>query len=80
MLSVSTRIFIKMVPASSNVMTRASSWGMSSFATSCSWKVIVLISRVISSEGEMPVTLVACCEVSDCLSLEGQSRPQREML
>ncbi|KAF3560923.1 hypothetical protein DY000_02017905 [Brassica cretica] len=33
-LLVSTRIFVKIVPASSNVMTRASSWGMSSLAVS----------------------------------------------
>ncbi|KAF2564983.1 hypothetical protein F2Q70_00017233 [Brassica cretica] len=69
-----------MVLASSNVMTRASSWGMSSLAISCSWKFIVSTSRIISSEGATPGLLVACHEVSDLLSLERQSCLWREML
>ncbi|KAF3537567.1 hypothetical protein F2Q69_00022192 [Brassica cretica] len=51
-----------MVLASSNVMTGASSWGMSSLAISFSWKFIVSTSRIISSEGATPGSLVACHE------------------
>ncbi|KAF2558861.1 hypothetical protein F2Q68_00015945 [Brassica cretica] len=72
-LPKSTRIFEKMVPVSSNVMTKASSWGMSSLATSSSWKFIVLNSRIIPSEDAASGSLVACREVSDYLSLERQS-------
>ncbi|KAF3601780.1 hypothetical protein F2Q69_00035435 [Brassica cretica] len=79
-LPESTRIFEKMVPASSNVMTKASSWGISSLANSCSWKFIVSTSRIISSEGATSGLLVACREVSDCLSLERRPRLWRGML
>ncbi|KAF3509709.1 hypothetical protein F2Q69_00006918 [Brassica cretica] len=38
---VSMMILEKVVPASSNVMTKAFSWGISSLTVSCSWKVVV---------------------------------------
>ncbi|KAF3583932.1 hypothetical protein F2Q69_00029770 [Brassica cretica] len=75
-LPKSTRIFEKMVPVSSNVMTK----GMSSLATSCSWKFIVSNSRIIPSEDAASGSLVACREVSDYLSLERQSRLWRGIL
>ncbi|KAF3526096.1 hypothetical protein F2Q69_00048044 [Brassica cretica] len=57
-LPVSTRILEKMVPAS--VMTRASSWGISSLTFSCSWKVILMSSCVIPSGRllAVPVSLI----------------------
>ncbi|KAF3518641.1 hypothetical protein DY000_02060605 [Brassica cretica] len=59
-LPVSTRILEKMVPASSSVMTRASSWGISSLTFSCSWKVILMSSCVIPSGRllAVPVSLI----------------------
>ncbi|KAF3538837.1 hypothetical protein F2Q69_00022994 [Brassica cretica] len=79
-LPVSTKIFEKMVLTSSNVMTRASSWGISSLAILCSWKVIISTSCVISSKGAMPGSLVACREVSDRWSLERSTCLPKEML
>ncbi|KAL0646212.1 hypothetical protein Bca4012_044503 [Brassica carinata] len=38
-LPVSTRIFERATPPTSNAITKASSWGISSFTVSCSWKV-----------------------------------------
>ncbi|KAF3611043.1 hypothetical protein DY000_02049481 [Brassica cretica] len=57
-LPESTRILEKTVPASSNAMTKASSWGMPSLATSCSWKFIVLTSHIIYSESATSGLLV----------------------
>ncbi|KAF2608104.1 hypothetical protein F2Q68_00044475 [Brassica cretica] len=56
-LPVSTRILEKMVPASSSVMTRASSWGISSLTFSCSWKVILMSSCVIPSGMFCPIAV-----------------------
>ncbi|KAF2564070.1 hypothetical protein F2Q70_00017970 [Brassica cretica] len=38
-LPVSTRIFERAIPPTSNAITKVSSWGLSSFTVSCSWKV-----------------------------------------
>ncbi|KAF2565109.1 hypothetical protein F2Q70_00017486 [Brassica cretica] len=44
------------------VITRASSWGISSLATLCLGKVIISTSCIISSKGATPGSLVACRE------------------
>ena len=67
-LPVSTRIFEKTAPSTSNAITKASSWGISSFIVSCSWKVKISPFCIVSSKAMMVEPLIASREAHDRLS------------
>ncbi|KAF2606563.1 hypothetical protein F2Q68_00044974 [Brassica cretica] len=67
-LPVSARIFEKTAPSISNAITKASSWGISSFIVSCSWKVTISPFGIVSSGVMIVESLIACREAQDRLS------------
>ena len=67
-LQVSTRIFEKTAPSTSNAITKASLWGISSFIVLCSWKVTISPFGIVSSKAMMVEPLIASREVQDRLS------------
>ncbi|KAF2538750.1 hypothetical protein F2Q68_00020780 [Brassica cretica] len=67
-LPESTRIFEKTAPSISNATTKASSWGISSFIFSYSWKITISPFGIVSSGVMMVDSLIACHEAHDRLS------------
>ncbi|KAF3502661.1 hypothetical protein F2Q69_00043434 [Brassica cretica] len=67
-LPVSTRIFERATPPTSNAITKASSWGISSFTVSCSWKVKILPFCGVSLNAVMVGLLIVPREVRERLS------------
>ncbi|KAF3539676.1 hypothetical protein F2Q69_00022709 [Brassica cretica] len=67
-LPVSMRIFEKTAPSTFNAITKASSWGLSSFIVLCSWKVTISPFCIVSSKAMMVEPLIASREAQDRLS------------
>ncbi|KAF2553776.1 hypothetical protein F2Q68_00035314 [Brassica cretica] len=67
-LLVSTKIFERATPPTSNAITKASSWGISSFTVSCSWKVKISHFCGVSSNAVIVGLLIVPREVWEYLS------------
>ncbi|KAF3591435.1 hypothetical protein DY000_02023634 [Brassica cretica] len=67
-LPVSTKIFERAMSPTSNAITKASSWGISSFTVSCSWKVKISPFYGVSSNAVIVGLLIVPREVWERLS------------